>query len=656
MVGKSLGDGVYSATYSNVPVYEYQFGEGLKEHVMRRRSDDWINATHILKAAGFDKPARTRILEREVQKETHEKVQGGYGKYQGTWVPLEQGEALAQRNNVFEKLRTIFEFTPGNISPPPAPKHTTAKPKLPKKPAVPKFTPMAAPARMIHEEYDDVSQMDNESIADDITVASASLMVEDDRYDNQQLIGNRKRKREEQDDAEQETERNHVLYADDLLDYFMLSHSSQGNNVATKPAPPVNFQPDWIIDSDGHTALHWAAAMGDMTIIQELKRFNANVTAVNIRGETPLMRCVLFTNCKDKNSMPLVLNELMSTIDCIDYCQATVLHHAAMMTISRQKHHCARYYLDVILNKMVECLKPQEIQRVLDAQDMHGDTAIHIAAKNKARKSVRALQGRGARTDIANLDNITANDLLQELNESRKSERALQGSSSPFGPDSRSVYGEMPEEPSRNPPHHISEAAMSIESTIAPLMMERFQNLANSFDDELVEKETSEREARRILKSTRQELESSKAQIKEILFHKESPDVMAKAKEQLTHVEKAVTMLIEQQQSIQLQFRSQQEECKSNGHTMSSEDDIGERVMLAKMLDGERKKRQKLVVQYRDALSVAGAGEKGDQYRRLLAKCLGEDVEHMDENIDVLVHTLTEEEAGQEGEIVIPDR
>src|SRR5215469_11015918 len=50
---------------------------------MRRRHDDWINATHILKAAGFDKPARTRILEREVQKEMHKKVQGGYGKYQG---------------------------------------------------------------------------------------------------------------------------------------------------------------------------------------------------------------------------------------------------------------------------------------------------------------------------------------------------------------------------------------------------------------------------------------------------------------------------------------------------------------------------------------------------------------------------------------------
>jgi transcription factor MBP1 len=62
--------------------------------VMRRRGDDWINATHILKAAGFDKPARTRILEREVQKETHEKVQGGYGKYQGAPKEITSGGSL----------------------------------------------------------------------------------------------------------------------------------------------------------------------------------------------------------------------------------------------------------------------------------------------------------------------------------------------------------------------------------------------------------------------------------------------------------------------------------------------------------------------------------------------------------------------------------
>lgn len=52
---------------------------------MRRRDDSWLNATQILKVAGFDKPQRTRVLEREVQKGTHEKVQGGYGKYQGEY-------------------------------------------------------------------------------------------------------------------------------------------------------------------------------------------------------------------------------------------------------------------------------------------------------------------------------------------------------------------------------------------------------------------------------------------------------------------------------------------------------------------------------------------------------------------------------------------
>jgi len=65
---------------------------------------------------------------------------GMMADFVGTWVPLEQGQALAQRNNIYEKLRTIFEYIPGNVSPPQAPKHTTNKPKVPKKPAVPKWT------------------------------------------------------------------------------------------------------------------------------------------------------------------------------------------------------------------------------------------------------------------------------------------------------------------------------------------------------------------------------------------------------------------------------------------------------------------------------------------------------------------------------------
>lgn len=123
---RCLGHGIRvrcGADRLQVPVYECNVNGN---HVMRRRADDWINATHILKVADYDKPARTRILEREVQKGVHEKVQGGYGKYQGTWIPLEEGRHLAERNGVLDKMRAIFDYVPGDRSPPPAPKHATA--------------------------------------------------------------------------------------------------------------------------------------------------------------------------------------------------------------------------------------------------------------------------------------------------------------------------------------------------------------------------------------------------------------------------------------------------------------------------------------------------------------------------------------------------
>jgi transcription factor MBP1 len=44
----------------------------------------------------------------------------------GTWIPLPEGRQLAERNNVLDKMRPIFDFVPGDKTPPPAPKHATA--------------------------------------------------------------------------------------------------------------------------------------------------------------------------------------------------------------------------------------------------------------------------------------------------------------------------------------------------------------------------------------------------------------------------------------------------------------------------------------------------------------------------------------------------
>ncbi|KAG6919310.1 hypothetical protein DXG01_007443 [Tephrocybe rancida] len=54
---------------------------------MRWRADSWVNATQILKVAGFDKAQRT-------------------------WIPLERGLGVAKQYNCESLLRPIIEFQP----------------------------------------------------------------------------------------------------------------------------------------------------------------------------------------------------------------------------------------------------------------------------------------------------------------------------------------------------------------------------------------------------------------------------------------------------------------------------------------------------------------------------------------------------------------
>ncbi|KAG6889747.1 hypothetical protein C0992_004265 [Termitomyces sp. T32_za158] len=83
---------------------------------MRRRNDSYVNATQILKVAGVDKGRRTKILEKEILPGKHEIVQGGYGKYQGTWIPLEKGREIAEQYGVAPLLSPLFDFTPSTSS------------------------------------------------------------------------------------------------------------------------------------------------------------------------------------------------------------------------------------------------------------------------------------------------------------------------------------------------------------------------------------------------------------------------------------------------------------------------------------------------------------------------------------------------------------
>jgi regulatory protein SWI6 len=81
--------------------------------VMRRRNDSWLNATQILKVAGVEKGKRTKILEKEIQTGEHEKVQGGYGKYQGTWIQFERGVEVCRQYGVEEVLHPLLTYDMG---------------------------------------------------------------------------------------------------------------------------------------------------------------------------------------------------------------------------------------------------------------------------------------------------------------------------------------------------------------------------------------------------------------------------------------------------------------------------------------------------------------------------------------------------------------
>ncbi|KAI8809725.1 hypothetical protein BJ742DRAFT_221869 [Cladochytrium replicatum] len=108
---------IRAKTYQGIQVHELSLDT--KTLVMRRVKDGYVNATHILKVAGLEKAERTKILEKEIVllSKSFEKVQGGYGKYQGTWVPLEEARGLAQKYDAEAKIRALLDLDGNAVGP-----------------------------------------------------------------------------------------------------------------------------------------------------------------------------------------------------------------------------------------------------------------------------------------------------------------------------------------------------------------------------------------------------------------------------------------------------------------------------------------------------------------------------------------------------------
>jgi len=573
----------------------------------------------------------------------------------GTWIPLADGRELAAKNGVLEKLLPIFSYVPGDRSPPPAPKHTTAAPSKPRVPRAPaqRRAPAANTYHPTHD-YEAIDVTMHDDPPDNETVASESQFT-DGYADMAQYSGSRKRRRGE--DRMSQADREHQGWAQDLLDYFMLQEDPY-DGPPSPPIPPANVNLDRAIDDRGHAALHWAAAMGDVEVVKDLLRRGASVDVQSKNGKTPLMWSVLFTNCFDKNNMELIAALLIRTVNMQEWSGSTVFHHIAGITSSKKKYECARYYMDCILNRMAEVLDPVYIERILNETDNNGDTAITIAARNGARKCVRSLIGRNAAVDIPNAMGETADQLIVQLNH-RRQERNRQLSSSPFQPADASHHtsGGAVQPPNGFPfdslgsqgstrgmngmpngPAEVfkSEAALAITGGLIPSLLDKARQLAQTLDAEMIEKDAEIAEAERVLAMRKAEQDALRRQRDELRAKElEQTGGGVQTDEQLLAelqgLEQECEGLTEEEQGFAIAQLLKTNEDEA-GSSSAQPNDLLEKLAISRQLVDTQRRRRDLVKQIVQNLSVAGVGDKHTQYKRLITGALGvreEDVEGM---------------------------
>ncbi|EFP76578.2 uncharacterized protein PGTG_02039 [Puccinia graminis f. sp. tritici CRL 75-36-700-3] len=454
---------VYMAVYSSVPVYEMMVrGIG----VMRRRSDSYMNATQILKVAGLDKSKRTRILEREIIQGEHEKIQGGYGRYQGTWVPFTRAQELATQLNVAQLLAPLFDYRPEpnsevnirstNTKPSSSASRanshkttlarqtsrqslnekrersgdTTPLPHDPPEAGPSKRSRLNTPSRQSNGSANTPSSLIDHSHSamdpDFIIPHSQSQPTAASQCTTSTFAPihgatveypagpSHLRKSNSSSRSHLEValkaERNiHTLMAlfsnpPDGDELESETHHENPNSVAevNEVLEDPELEIDTPIDEHCHTALHWASSLARLGLVRAFLRSGADVNRGNDVGETPLMRSTLVTNNFERESFNQLLELLHPSLWTLDNQDRTVLHHICLTASIKGRGESSRYYLECICEWIVNKHGAQFDSQLFDAVDLNGDTALNIAARVGNKHLVRMLLDVGADMTIGN--------------------------------------------------------------------------------------------------------------------------------------------------------------------------------------------------------------------------------------------------------------
>lgn len=424
-------------------------------------------------------------------------------------------------------------------------------------------------------------------------------------------------------EQEQIREQEHILYGDQLLDYFMTVGDAPDARRIPPPVPPASFQVDRPIDESGNTALHWACAMGDLDIVRDLVRRGADVRALSVHEETPLVRAVLFTNNYEKRTFPELLEVLIDTISFRDWFGATIFHHIAETTRSKGKWKSSRYYCEVLLDILRRAYTQEEIDLLLSIQDSNGDTAALVAARNGVFRLVSSLLTHCPRAgDLVNKKGETANGICE-----RAQYHEREAASSTAGGADRP--------PSNNPepsPQQVMTSMLTakIESIVAEANKKLFVAYGGSKAPAAAGGEPDDVENPEEL-YLQLELDRSKIRLQiATLQAKESTGEPVDAQlGRYDQLRKNYASLLEQVQRIHMVERSAGEADKWHVNTNNNNDPVMRYHLALKLVSAQKKRitaLQDLIQQRADA----GASTKFDVHRKLVSLATGLKEEELD--------------------------
>lgn len=336
------------------------------------------------------------------------------------------------------------------------------------------------------------SGFEKEDSIEQTTLESSSMVADEEMMPmSQHGTYSRKRKRGINEAAMSISEQEHILYGDQLLDYFMTVGDAPEATRISPPEPPVNFQVDRPIDDSGNTALHWACAMGDLDIVKDLLRRGADVKALSVHEETPLVRAVLFTNNYEKRTFSALLDLLLDTVSFRDWFGATIFHHLAETTRSKGKWKSSRYYCEVLLEKLRSACSQEEVDLLLSCQDSNGDSAALVAARNGAFRLVDMLLRHCPRAgDLVNKKGETATAITRRA---RHSERDIPPAPSSITMGNDHIDGEAGGDLQlASHSEDASPATSALLSKIGLLMSEANKKLAVSYGSKKAREQDSD--------------------------------------------------------------------------------------------------------------------------------------------------------------------